>query len=454
MKQYRYYFSAYAIVPVIFAGIAILSSIISVRVVEYYQRIDAGYQWPLFYFIGIMVLLAVICSILVVRILLKPMEGFVQSASQLPVLSDGGQNRPARGRVDALEQYAKLFERVTTLLSTVDIRQLFPGIIGESRAIRTVLSQVVKVAPTESTVLIVGESGSGKELIATSIHQHSHRKDKPIVSLNCAAIPEGLLESELFGHEKGAFTGATSSKKGKFEQAHGGTLFLDEIGDMPLSTQAKVLRVLQEREFTRVGGASSIKVDVRFIAATNKNLQEMTEQGDFREDLYYRLNVVSLYLPPLRERSEDIPLLVNYFLKKNHKDVRMSPAALHTLMGYDWPGNIRELQNVIERASVMSDGIIETAHLPIEIGETAHLRGILPADGNEAGNASESCERMSIDDQMREMEKSMIEEALRRTDGVQVRAAELLGINQRSLWHRIKKYEIDVTAFKSSRFDD
>ena len=250
---------------------------------------------------------------------------------------------------------------------------------------RTVLSQVVKVAPTESTVLIIGESGTGKELIATSIHKHSNRKEKPIVSLNCAAIPEGLLESELFGHEKGAFTGATSAKKGRFEQAHGGTLFLDEIGDMPLSTQAKVLRVLQEREFTRVGGTRSLQVDVRFIAATNKNLQEMTERGEFREDLYYRLNVFSLYLPPLRERSEDIPLLVNHSLKKISKDTRMSPAALHVLMGYDWPGNIRELQNVMERASVMSDGIIETVHLPIEMGELAHPRGILPADANNSG---------------------------------------------------------------------
>lgn len=454
MKQFRYYFSAYAIVPVIFAGIAILSSIISVRVVEYYQRINAGYDRPLFYFIAIMVILAVICSILVVRILLKPMEGFMENARQLPVLSSEGQEKPARGRVDALEQYARLFERVTTLLSTVDVRQLFPDIIGESRAIRTVLSQVVKVAPTESTVLIIGESGTGKEMIATSIHQHSNRKDKPIVSLNCAAIPEGLLESELFGHEKGAFTGATSSKKGRFEQANGGTLFLDEIGDMPLSTQAKVLRVLQEREFTRVGGARSIQVDVRFIAATNKNLQEMTERADFREDLYYRLNVFSLFLPPLRERSEDIPLLVNHFLQKNPRDVRISPAALHALMGYDWPGNIRELQNMIERASVMSDGMIETAHLPLEMGEVPQMRGILPASDRLSDNSFEQSERMSIDDQMRDIERSLIEEALRRTEGVQVRAAELLGINQRSLWHRIKKYEIDVNSFKSTRFGD
>jgi transcriptional regulator with GAF, ATPase, and Fis domain len=300
----------------------------------------------------------------------------------------------------------------------------------------------MKVSPTDSTVLILGESGTGKELIAASICEHSLRKGKPFVKINCVAIPENLLESELFGYEKGAFTGATSQKIGKFELATGGTIFLDEIGDMPLTTQAKLLRVLQEKEFERVGGNRTIKVDVRFIIATNKNLPEMVRQGQFRDDLYYRINVFSIVLPPLRDRKEDIPYLVDYFLEKNPKQVQIAPEALQVITGYSWPGNIRELQNTIERAAVLTEnGTVESVHLP------AHIIGAMTTDSSLYGQPS--LNSLTVDDRLDEIEKGLIIEALARTGGVQVRAAELLGINQRSLWHRIKKHSIDTESLKN-----
>jgi transcriptional regulator with GAF, ATPase, and Fis domain len=263
------------------------------------------------------------------------------------------------------------------------------------------------------------------------------------VKLNCAAIPEGLLESELFGHEKGAFTGAVARKKGKFEAADHGTLFLDEIGDMALGTQAKILRVLQERELERVGGNQTLACDVRLIVATNKDLDEMVKKGLFREDLLYRIKVFSLVLPPLRLRKEDIPLLAEYFLasgNQKEKKLAVSSEALQLLMAYSWPGNIRQLQNVMERAAVMCAGAqIEPADLPAEIVGSAGPS--LP--GPNPGSS------MSIDDRLREMEKAMVLEALTRTNGLQVKAAELLGINQRSLWHRVKKHGIDVQSIKN-----
>lgn len=225
-------------------------------------------------------------------------------------------------------------------------------------------------------MFITGESGTGKELVATSIHDHGLRREKPFIKLNCVAIPEGLLESELFGHERGAFTGAIAQKRGKFEMADGGTIFLDEIGDMPLSTQAKVLRVLQEKEFERVGGIHSIKVNVRFVSATNKNLSEMVKQGTFREDLYYRINVFSIHLPPLRQRREDIPFLANHFIEKfSSRPLELSPESLQRLLVYSWPGNIRELQNVLERAIVLTSDqdIIEPGHLNLTMDITGTL---------------------------------------------------------------------------------
>jgi transcriptional regulator with PAS, ATPase and Fis domain len=305
---------------------------------------------------------------------------------------------------------------------------------------RGIFSQILKVAPTDATVLITGESGTGKELVAQSIYQHSIRKEGPFIKLNCVAIPEGLLESELFGHEKGSFTGATTQKRGKFELAHGGTILLDEIGDMPLTTQAKLLRVLQEKEFERVGGTKPIRVDVRFIASTNKNLMKLVQEGRFREDLFYRLNVFALYLPPLRERREDVPSLAQNFLETAPKSAEISPMALQTLMGFNWPGNVRELKNVIERAAVMAEnGVIDRQHLPVQVS------------GGLVGQAMQDVsEQANLDDRLAEIEKRLIIDALIRADGVQVKAAQILGVKERSLWHRVKKYEIDVTTIKKT----
>jgi len=305
---------------------------------------------------------------------------------------------------------------------------------------RGIFSQILKVAPTDATVLITGESGTGKELVAQSLYQHSLRKEGPFIKLNCVAIPEGLLESELFGHEKGAFTGATAQKRGKFELAHGGTILLDEIGDMPLATQAKLLRVLQEKEFERVGGTKPIHVDIRIIASTNKNLMKLVQEEKFREDLFYRLNVFALHLPPLRERREDIPALAQGFVETAPKQAEISSAALQLLMGFQWPGNVRELKNVIERAAVMAEeSMIEPQHLPVQIS------------GGLVGQAMQEVpEQASLDDRMAEIEKRFIIDALTRADGVQVKAAQILGIKERSLWHRVKKYNIDVTTIRKS----
>jgi transcriptional regulator with PAS, ATPase and Fis domain len=304
---------------------------------------------------------------------------------------------------------------------------------------RNIFTQITKVAPTDTTVLITGESGTGKELVAQAIYEHSPRRGKSFVKFNCIAIPEGLLESELFGHEKGAFTGAIARKKGKFELADGGTIFLDEIGDMPMTTQAKILRVLQEREFERVGGTGKIQVDVRIIVATNKNLTEMVKTGTFREDLFYRLNVFNIHLPPLRERREDIPALVNHFAGSAEKAARISSRTMQLLLGHSWPGNIRELQNVIERADVIAEGNIEPRHLPPEI------HGVVGIPENEMVSDGKP-----IDERLAEIEMGLIIEAITRAGGSQVRASQYLGINQRSLWHRIKKYNIDVSSLKNS----
>jgi transcriptional regulator with PAS, ATPase and Fis domain len=303
---------------------------------------------------------------------------------------------------------------------------------------RAIFGQILKVAPTDTTVLISGESGTGKELIATAIYEQSLRKGKPFVKVNCVAIPEGLLESELFGHERGAFTGAVAQKKGKFELADTGTIFLDEIGDMPAATQAKLLRVLQEREFERVGGSQTIPVDVRIIAATNKHLTEMVKSGAFREDLFYRLSVFNIHLPALRERREDIPALMEHFLEKTGKPLEVSSQAMKLLLSHSWPGNIRELQNIIERAAVMTEqGTIETGHLPAGLA------------GESLTTTRGTDDARPLDDQLAEIEKGMIIEALTRAGGIQSRAAQILGINQRSLWHRIKKFNIDVSTFKN-----
>jgi two-component system response regulator AtoC len=323
-------------------------------------------------------------------------------------------------------------------------------IVGSSRALEEILRLVDRVGPTDSTVLILGESGTGKELVAEAIHENSNRRAKPLVKLNCAAIPEALLESELFGHEKGAFTGAISRKPGKFETADGGTLVLDEIGDMTLSTQAKILRALQERELQRVGGTQTIKVDVRIIASTNKDLERAVKEGTFRDDLYFRLNVVTLQVPPLRDRREEIPELADHFLAEantrlNRGITRLAPDALAALMEYGWPGNIRELRNMIERAVVVNDGdVLALSSFPPPI------RPVEPTTGGSGSARWDTLQNLTLDEKVAQLERAFVMDALARANGVQAAAARLLGVTERSVWHLVKKHRIEVARLKGS----
>ncbi len=322
------------------------------------------------------------------------------------------------------------------LKERLDDRFRFENIIGNSPAMRKLFDTMSLVAPADATVLITGESGTGKELIANAIHMNSPRSDKPLVKVNCAALPETLLESELFGHEKGAFTGAVNRKQGRFELAHKASIFLDEIGEMPLTIQVKILRVLQEREFEAVGGTRTHQVDIRVIAATNKNLEEEIAAGRFREDLFYRLNVVALNVPPLRKRHEDIPLLADYFLrkyaKKNQRLIKgFSPRAVDLLMRHSWPGNVRELENVVERAVILSrDDVILPVQFPSVIqaldNDNADV-GLTPLSGRS----------------LKEMERQMIVRTLADTDGNRTRAAEILGISRRTLQLKLKEYGVN-----------
>jgi transcriptional regulator with GAF, ATPase, and Fis domain len=431
--------SPYILIPVIFSGISLLAVIVTYRITSGCLERNIEPVTQLLYLGAAAVILSVACSYLILALILKPITKFVRNAERLPVLAQTPGNADDGSGPEDIEHLHKVLDQVADLLGKVEARELFPEIIGQSRAMRGIFGQILKVAPTDSTVLISGESGTGKELVATSLYEHSLRKGRPFVKINCVAIPEGLLESELFGHEKGAFTGAIAQKKGKFELADGGAIFLDEIGDMPPATQAKLLRVLQEKEFERVGGTQPIRVDVRFITATNKNLPEMIKTGAFREDLFYRLNVFSLHLPPLRERREDIPFLIEHFLEKSGKDLTVSHRAMQLILGYGWPGNIRELQNVIERAAVFADKTIEAAHLPAAL--TAEPSSPDPDGGSEHAG--------SLDVRLDEIEKGIIIEAITRAGGIQTRAAQFLGINPRSLWHRVKKHNIDVSSLKN-----
>jgi two-component system, NtrC family, response regulator HydG len=307
-------------------------------------------------------------------------------------------------------------------------------IVGASEELMNVLDLAHRVAESDATVLLLGESGTGKDVIAREIHRSSHRANRPFVAVNCSAIPEGLLESELFGHEKGSFTGAVRQKRGKFETADGGTVFLDEIGDMSEALQAKLLRFLQDHIVQRVGGSSDIKVDVRVVAATNKDLEAEVAAGRFREDLYFRLNVVTITLPPLRERTEDIPLLIDHFLRKHAprgiKPKRMTPSAVRLAMGYVWPGNVRELENAVQRAIVLSRGeTIFPEHLPAKV--------------QAAEAASENPPRPE-GRTMREVERATIIKTLKQTEGNRTHAARILGISRRTLQNKIKEYGIDL----------
>lgn len=305
-------------------------------------------------------------------------------------------------------------------------------IIGSSKAVRAMLKLISQAAPSDSTVLITGESGTGKELVAAAIHYNSRRATGPYVRVNCAAIPDGLMESELFGHEKGAFTGADSRKPGRFEMADGGTILLDEIGEIPLHLQAKMLRVLQEKELERVGGTTSMKIDVRILCATAKQLDKEVQKGKFREDLFYRLQVIPIEVPPLRARKEDIPDLCHYFLEEFSRShdmpLKLSDEALNILIAYDYPGNVRELRNIIERVSVLAVApVIQPWNLPADL----------------AGGVEENkIETLKLTDAVAQAERSCILKALRRTNGNRTEAAGLLGISRKNLWEKLKLHQI------------
>jgi len=337
--------------------------------------------------------------------------------------------------VDRALNSLELEREVKRLRAQVLQRYAFHNLIGKSQGMQEIYAKIEQVSDSRTTVLITGESGTGKELVAKALHYNSSRRDRPFIALNCAALPETLIESELFGHEKGSFTDATARRVGQFELANSGTLFLDEIGDLSPMTQAKLLRVLQEREFTRIGGVQSIKVDVRIVAASNKNLDELVRKGQFREDLYYRINVIALYLPPLRERGEDVPLLAKHFLAKRVEEEKRPPIelgkdALELLTRYPWPGNVREMENIIEQAFIWSQ---HAAQITPE-----HLPTILKSDSRSSSLRDDTLAgRMSLEKAVMEFEREIILDALKRTNYVQTHAANLLGISRRMLKYRM-----------------
>jgi two-component system NtrC family response regulator len=336
-------------------------------------------------------------------------------------------------------QFASTQRENIYLRQSLEERYAVHQLIGRSKAMGQVLELVDRSAPSRSTVLIMGESGTGKEMVAKAIHYASPRKDQPFVTVNCMALSSGVLESELFGHEKGSFTGAVAKRRGRFEMAHGGTLFLDEIGELSADIQVKLLRVLQERTFERVGGTQPIEVDIRVVTATNKDLQAAVATGTFREDLFYRLNVVRIDMPALRERREDIPLLAGHFLRKyaaeNEKTVQgFTSEAMDSLTGYEWPGNVRQLQNVVERCVVLASGeLIGVEDLPAEVRdeETQYKSAVdlLPV-------------QINLGETLEKIEAALVRRALARTDFVQVKAAEMLGVSKSLLQYKLKKYNI------------
>ena len=332
-----------------------------------------------------------------------------------------------------------LEQEVRYLRKEIDRNFVFENIIGKSKVMKEIFAMVRQIADSKSTVLVMGESGTGKELISRAIHYNSNRKNYPFVTINCAAIPETLIESELFGHEKGAFTNAIEKKLGRVEVANQGTLFLDEIGELSLATQAKILRFLEEKEFNRVGGSKTIKVDVRLIAATNRDLNQLLKKGLFREDLYYRINVVPIIIPPLKERKEDIPSLLDHFIQKhneegNKKVKGVSKEALELIMNYEWPGNVRELENLIERAiALTSNEYIQPDELPIPLTNSSKINGL---------RESILSGKVSFLKAEEEFERGIILDALKKANYVQSHAAEMLGISRRILKYKMDKLGI------------
>ncbi|OGP85567.1 MAG: Fis family transcriptional regulator [Deltaproteobacteria bacterium RBG_16_54_11] len=340
----------------------------------------------------------------------------------------------------SLERSSLIRENIR-LRQVVEDRYKFWNLIGKSPKMQRVYELVEKVSQTKANVLITGESGTGKELVAKAVHFNSARKDRSFVTLNCGAIPENLLESELFGHMKGSFTGAIANKRGLLEMAENGTLFMDEVGELPLPLQVKLLRVIQEREFKRVGGIEDIKVDVRIISASNQDLQQRVAQGGFREDLFYRLNVIQIKIPPLRERKEDIPLLVNHFIRKysaeTGKEIEgVSPEALELLLGYSFPGNVRELENIIERSITLETSpMIADRHVRSYLNERMISKSMPPSlEIPEEG--------IDLNKVVEDLEKAFILKALEQTEGVKKKAAEILGMNFRAMRYKLAKYDL------------
>jgi len=346
-----------------------------------------------------------------------------------------------RAAVDKAAERVRLIRRNAALSRRLDEKFGFEGVIGNSPAMNRVIDKLKALAPTETTVLILGENGTGKELAARALHQNSNRKNKPFVPLNISALPQTILESELFGHEPGAFTGAVTRRIGKFEYAHGGTLFMDEVGEMPMETQIKLLRVLEDRKITRLGSNEEKAINVRLLAATNADLKEMMEKGTFRRDLYYRLSVVSVVLPPLRERQPDIPLLIEHFVKEFSKvygkEVQgVTRAARHALMHFDWPGNIRQIRNTIEGMLALdTDGLLDVDDLPDEISPLAKTAG---PDGTPLASGAD----FLVGRPMEEVEKYYIARALELSGGNREEAAKMLNIGERTLYRKIKEFDL------------
>jgi Nif-specific regulatory protein len=372
---------------------------------------------------------------------IRPQENFALTSQFLSVVAGFiGQSLQAKNTLSK-NTLAPVTEEVETprIPFPIPHKADLGSLIGSSNSLMAALEQAMQVAPTKTTALIRGESGTGKELVAEFIHRNSPRAQRPFVKVNCAALPESLIETELFGHERGAFTGAVVQRKGRFELADGGTIFLDEVGELSLATQVKLLRVLQEREFERVGGTATLQTDVRLIAATNKDLEKAIAEKSFREDLYYRLNVFTVFLPPLRERKPDILLLADHFIEKyareHHKPVRrISTPAIDMLMSYHWPGNVRELENCIERAVVVcNDAVIHSHHLPPSL-QTAEVSDTMP--------------QQSLTAAVETLEREMITDALKITRGNQARAATLLQITERVINYKVKKFGISCERFR------
>ncbi len=345
-----------------------------------------------------------------------------------------------RLRQSAQEERHRLLEENLRLQTQLKERFRPSNIIGNSKGMQVVYDLIAQVSNSDTTVLIRGESGTGKELVAHAIHYNSRRAEKPFVKVNCGALPESIVESELFGHEKGAFTGAIATRKGRFELAHGGSIFMDEVGDLSPTTQIKLLRVLQEKEFERVGGTATIKTDVRVIAATNTPLEQLIRENKFREDLYYRLNVFPIHVPPLRERKTDIPLLADFFVEKynrlNHRAIRrISTPAIDMLMSYHWPGNVRELENCVERAVLLSaDSVIHGHHLPPTL-QTAEASGTI--------------HKGTLESTLDAVERDLILDALKASRGNRAKAARALGISERIMGLRVKKLRLDAKRFRT-----